>query len=87
VFYLHAFWVWALLLVRADLILKPQVASATGKPAPDFSLKDHNGAIFILSGQKGTWVLLYFYRGYWWPYCMTELRGLAQHAEDLEQEK
>jgi cytochrome oxidase Cu insertion factor (SCO1/SenC/PrrC family) len=44
---------------------KPQVASATGKPAPDFSLKDHNGAVFSLSKQQGSWVLLYFYRGYW----------------------
>ena len=44
---------------------KPQVESATGKPAPDFSLKDHNGSAFSLSEQKGTWVLLYFYRGYW----------------------
>jgi cytochrome oxidase Cu insertion factor (SCO1/SenC/PrrC family) len=44
---------------------EPQVASATGKPAPDLSLKDHNGAAFRLSEQKGSWVLLYFYRGYW----------------------
>lgn len=44
---------------------EPQVASATGKPAPDFNLKDHNGAVFRLSKQKGSWVLLYFYRGYW----------------------
>lgn len=44
---------------------KPQVASAVGKPAPDFSLKDQNGSTLNLSDQRGSWVLLYFYRGYW----------------------
>jgi len=44
---------------------QPQTASAAGKPAPDFSLKDQNGNSFTLSRQRGAWVLLYFYRGYW----------------------
>jgi cytochrome oxidase Cu insertion factor (SCO1/SenC/PrrC family) len=44
---------------------KPQIASAVGKPAPDFALKDENGSILKLSDQHGRWVLLYFYRGYW----------------------
>jgi cytochrome oxidase Cu insertion factor (SCO1/SenC/PrrC family) len=44
---------------------KPQTASAAGQPAPDFTLKDQNGADFALAGQRGNWVLLYFYRGYW----------------------
>jgi len=44
---------------------QPQTASAAGKPAPDFSLKDQNGNAFTLSQQRGGWVLLYFYRGYW----------------------
>jgi cytochrome oxidase Cu insertion factor (SCO1/SenC/PrrC family) len=44
---------------------QPQTASATGQPAPDFSLRDQNGNNFTLSQQRGTWVLLYFYRGYW----------------------
>jgi len=44
---------------------KPQVASATGKPAPDFTLKDQSGKRFKLHSQHGKWVLLYFYRGYW----------------------
>jgi cytochrome oxidase Cu insertion factor (SCO1/SenC/PrrC family) len=44
---------------------KPQVASAVGKQAPDFALKDENGSILQLSDQRGRWVLLYFYRGYW----------------------
>jgi len=44
---------------------KPQVVSAVGKPAPDFALKNENGAVLKLSDQRGRWVLLYFYRGYW----------------------
>lgn len=44
---------------------KPQVASAEGKSAPDFTLKDQDGKEFKLSGQRGHWVLLFFYRGYW----------------------
>jgi cytochrome oxidase Cu insertion factor (SCO1/SenC/PrrC family) len=44
---------------------QPQTPSATGQPAPDFNLKDANGNSFTLSGQHGSWVLLYFYRGYW----------------------
>jgi len=44
---------------------KPQVQSATGKPAPDFTLNDQDAKPFTLSHQHGKWVLLYFYRGFW----------------------
>ncbi len=44
---------------------KPQIASAEGKLAPDFTLKDQSGTEFRLSDQRGHWVLLFFYRGYW----------------------
>ena len=44
---------------------RPQIPSAAGQPAPDFSLKDQNGNTFTLSQHHGSWVLLYFYRGYW----------------------
>ena len=44
---------------------KPQVPSATGKPALDFTVNDQDGKPFNLSHQRGKWVLLYFYRGYW----------------------
>lgn len=44
---------------------KPQIASAKGKPAPDFTLKDQDGKEFKLSDQRGHWILLFFYRGYW----------------------
>ena len=44
---------------------KPQVPSAVGRPAPDFTLKDQDGRDFHLADQRGHWVLLFFYRGYW----------------------
>ncbi len=44
---------------------KPQVAFATGQMAPDFNLKNQDGKNFKLSDQRGYWVLLFFYRGYW----------------------
>jgi hypothetical protein len=44
---------------------KPQIASATNQPAPDFTLSDGNGGSFTLSSQRGHKVVMYFYRGYW----------------------
>jgi cytochrome oxidase Cu insertion factor (SCO1/SenC/PrrC family) len=44
---------------------KAQIAAATHQPAPDFTLKDGNGADFTLSSLRGHKVVLYFYRGYW----------------------
>jgi len=44
---------------------KPQIASAEGKTAPDFTLRDHKGNLVHLAGLRGERVLLIFYRGYW----------------------
>ncbi len=44
---------------------KPQVGSAAGKISPDFTLKDQDGKNFRLADQRGHWVLLFCYRGYW----------------------
>jgi cytochrome oxidase Cu insertion factor (SCO1/SenC/PrrC family) len=44
---------------------KPQVASAAGRLAPDFTLTDQSGQPFHLADQHGHPVLLIFYRGYW----------------------
>jgi len=40
-------------------------ATATEKPAPDFTLLDHNGQSVSLSDFRGRKVVLVFYRGYW----------------------
>ena len=44
---------------------KPQIASAAGQPAPDFTLADQSGQLFHLADQRGHRALLIFYRGYW----------------------
>ena len=55
----------ALFVAKATQVPKPQIANASGKPAPDFTLKDQDGHDFTLSSLKGSPVLLIFYRGYW----------------------
>jgi len=54
-----------LVLAQAKPYPKPQIASAAGSIAPDFTLKDQDGKDFSLSSHRGHWVLLFFYRGYW----------------------
>ena len=44
---------------------KPQIESAEGQPAPDFTLRDQSGKEFRLSALRGSRLLLIFYRGYW----------------------
>jgi len=63
--------VLAIALLGAGFILykmrlpKPQIASAAGQLAPDFTLADQSGQPFHLAEQRGHRVLLIFYRGYW----------------------
>ena len=63
--------VLAVALLGAGFILykmklpKPQIATAVGMAAPDFSLLDQSGQTFRLADQRGHRVLLIFYRGYW----------------------
>lgn len=52
--------------------------------APDFKLSDQNGRQVSLSALIANGpVLLFFYRGSWCPFCVSELRGLAKIREDL----
>ncbi len=53
------------LAAAPQVLPKPQIASAEGKPAPNFTLKDQQGKIFRLASLRGKRVLLIFYRGYW----------------------
>jgi len=46
-------------------LARPQVASAEGKPAPEFTLPDAEGNAFQLSRLRGQRVLIMFYRAYW----------------------
>ncbi len=34
---------------------------ASGTPAPDFTVADHDGQPFTLSSERGHWVLLWWY--------------------------
>jgi len=52
-------------MASAQVLPKPQIASAQGKSAPDFTLKDQEGRPFHLASLRGKRVLLVFYRGYW----------------------
>jgi len=54
-----------LLFWRAIQVPPPQIVSAEGKPAPDFTLKDQDNHDLTLSSLRGAPVLLIFYRGYW----------------------
>lgn len=49
----------------AQVLPKPQITSAAGKLAPDFTLNDQQGKPFHLASLRGKRVLLIFYRGYW----------------------
>ncbi len=56
---------FALSAASAQVLPKPQIASAAGKPAPDFSLQDQNGKTVRLSSLRGQRVLLVLFRGTW----------------------
>jgi len=66
---LRAFIAWLVLLLAntasTQILPEPQITSAQGKPAPDFTLKDQDGRPFHLASLRGKRVLLVFYRGYW----------------------
>jgi cytochrome oxidase Cu insertion factor (SCO1/SenC/PrrC family) len=51
--------------VWAQRLPKPQIASAEGKLAPDFTLKDQGGKPLRLSSLRGKPALVIFYRGHW----------------------
>jgi cytochrome oxidase Cu insertion factor (SCO1/SenC/PrrC family) len=57
--------VLGVLFLRAIHVPKPQIASAQGSMAPDFTVKDQDGRDFALSSLQGSPVLLILYRGYW----------------------
>lgn len=58
-----------------------QPAVSVGAIAPDFSAIDADGVAFRLSDLRGSPVLLKFFRGYWCPYCVAELKQLDESAQ------
>jgi len=62
---------------------RQQPAVAVDALAPDFSAIDAEGAKFRLSDLRGSPVLLKFFRGYWCPYCVAELKQLDELAPEF----
>lgn len=53
--------------------------AALANLAPDFTLPDHKGRTFALSGHLGPrGAVVVFYRGHWCPYCRRYLAKLAR---------
>jgi peroxiredoxin len=86
------------LFIFFTLILARWLPGSTGAPqlsqkAPEFTLNDSNGKPVSLSellaspvnGKAPKGVLLVFYRGYWWPACNSEFRGIQNSLSQLEQ--
>jgi peroxiredoxin len=65
-------------------LAKPQTADNSGRPAPDFTVKDQDGHDFTLSSLRGKKVLLVFYRAHWCPYCMSMIRDLAENRKKFD---
>jgi len=60
-------------------------AIAVDDVAPEFTLLNQEGQLVSLSDYKGKKVVLVFYRGDWWPFCLTELQGLQSRLSDIRQ--
>jgi peroxiredoxin len=75
----------ALFLLGTNTSALPRMlpAVSVGALAPDFSAVNADGKAFRLSELRGSPVLLKFFRGYWCPYCVAELKQLDESAEDF----
>ncbi len=58
--------------------------ATVGEPAPDFTLKDGDGADWRLSDQRGKIVVLLFYPGDETPVCTRQLCSVRDHWEEYE---
>ena len=58
---------------------------AVNKPAPDFTLKDGNGAEWRLSDHRGQVVVLLFYPGDETPVCTRQMCSVRDRWEDYRE--
>ena len=71
-------------LVRA-VALSPDLAVKVGETAPDFTLPDQQGRPLTLSGQRGKWVVLYFYPKDDTPGCTKEACSFRDNITAIQQ--
>ena len=71
-------------LVRA-VALSPDLAVKVGETAPDFTLPDQQGRPLTLSGQRGKWVVLYFYPKDDTPGCTKEACSFRDNIMAIQQ--
>lgn len=65
----------------------PNQGLRVGDKAPDFSLKDQQGANVTLSKLlKNGPVVITWYRGGWCPYCNVALKGLSDRIDEIGKE-
>jgi peroxiredoxin len=89
---IFGFFVFAVFIMARQLPASNSAPRISQK-APDFTLTDANGKPVSLSellvtpvnGQAPKGVLLVFYRGYWWPACNSEFRGIQNNLSQLQQ--
>ena len=55
-----------------------------GKPAPNFSLKDHNGQLVHLSDYRGQNVVLAFFPLAWTPVCSQQMQSLEGNYQAFQ---
>lgn len=78
-----------LLLLLLLLIAAPAFAAeadagpAVGRSAPDFRLQDQKGDWHTLAGERGKWVVLYFYPKDFTPGCTTEVCAFRDDIIEL----
>jgi peroxiredoxin Q/BCP len=60
------------------------VLARLGQEAPDFTLRDQDGAEVTLSDLRGETVVLYFYPRAETPGCTTQACGVRDHRDDYE---
>jgi peroxiredoxin Q/BCP len=58
---------------------------AVNEPAPDFTLKDGNGAEWRLSDHRGKVVVLLFYTGAETPVCTRQMCSVRDRGEDYRE--
>lgn len=80
-----------LLIMTASSVLAfsqdPNQGLRVGDKAPDFTLKNQQGEMVVLSELlKNGPVVITWYRGGWCPYCNIALKGLSDRADDIKQE-